>query len=943
MTGRSRQRLALCLIALASLFLSSPDETEASRPPPYDGGQRPVSSEETGFSDSTGGVSIVLSDGQFVFGPNAEGFDLLQYLQENAPHLLPIYDNLIFWSAHPSINPRVMLTLIEMRTGGISNASVEGATDPDLFGISPAGVNEQLEEVAEALTEAYYHHLRTITPLPTAERAPTQIRLGDGSNFTLPPETNAATYGIARSLAFMGETRDLTTALDRSEPDSFYQTYRRLFPDDDPLNQSNVINISDPPPADLFQVPYLITESWTFNGVHNWSGVAGSDMSSIDMSDGWPGWGADTSNIWVAAAAPGTVTRYSGCWLRVTHSDGWMTAYYHLENPQVSTGNFVSYNQRLANYANTLAEATCNGGSSTGPHLHFALLRNGAYVAIHGTILSGWSINATCPDPYDTDHDCMYLTQDGVRIYAYEDPLENQGVIDTIPPTVTGVNSNPDTGDGELSEGEITIAGITELDVTFREFANDPSGDSQADDVTNPANYFLVKDGPDNTFQTTACGAIQGDDSQTSVNSVEYLSATQTATLNVNGGLALPVENYRLIVCGSTSVHDLADNALDGNADGTGGDDFMRSFVIASDPSIIPLPPNSVYGQPGFTTKLPNNGGISASSLNDLAGIAVDSSGGLYIADGDNHRVLYYPAASTTATRVYGQPGFTSNTANNGGISATSLNRPLDVAVDGGGVYIADADNHRVLYYPGASTTATRVYGQPEFSSATANNGGIGATSLYLPSGVAVNAGVYIVDNINHRVLFYSGTSTTATRVYGQGGSFDTNSYNKGGRSATSLAYPSDIAVNSAGVYLADADNDRVLYYSGSSTTASRVYGQPDFISGSANNGGLSANSLDFPLDVAVDSSGGIYVADSSNHRVLYYRSAITTASQVYGQPGFSSGILNNGGLSATSLNFPLGVTVDTLRGNKLYISDNDNHRALGFYVFRQFFTMVHR
>ena len=52
--------------------------------------------------------------------------------------------------------------------------------------------------------------------------------------------------------------------------------------------------------------------------------------------------------------------------------------------------------------------------------------------------------------------------------------------------------------------------------------------------------------------------------------------------------------------------------------------------------------------------------------------------------------------------------------ANNGGISADSLSGPSGVFADATGVYIADTSNNRVLFYPGNSTTATRVYGQGE-------------------------------------------------------------------------------------------------------------------------------------------------------------------------------------------------------------------------------------
>ncbi len=62
------------------------------------------------------------------------------------------------------------------------------------------------------------------------------------------------------------------------------------------------------------------------------------------------------------------------------------------------------------------------------------------------------------------------------------------------------------------------------------------------------------------------------------------------------------------------------------------------------------------------------------------------------MADHVNNRVLFYPAGSTTATQVYGQGGsFTTNTANNGGISANSLNQPTESPwTRGGNLYVAD-------------------------------------------------------------------------------------------------------------------------------------------------------------------------------------------------------------------------------------------------------------
>jgi len=107
-----------------------------------------------------------------------------------------------------------------------------------------------------------------------------------------------------------------------------------------------------------------------------------------------------------------------------------------------------------------------------------------------------------------------------------------------------------------------------------------------------------------------------------------------------------------------------------------------------------------VYGQnSSFTSNTANNGGVSANSLSASGRIALDSSGNLYVADTGNNRILYFPSGSTTATRVYGQNGsFTASVVNNGGVSATSLNQPLGLTLDSSGnLYVAHTGNNRVL------------------------------------------------------------------------------------------------------------------------------------------------------------------------------------------------------------------------------------------------------
>jgi LPXTG-site transpeptidase (sortase) family protein len=155
-----------------------------------------------------------------------------------------------------------------------------------------------------------------------------------------------------------------------------------------------------------------------------------------------------------------------------------------------------------------------------------------------------------------------------------------------------GVNTLADTGDGHLDEGETVTVGLTQILVTFNKDVNNPTPDPvppDPDDVTNPANYLLVGDNGDG-IQTYTCdptapgGGVTGGDTPISVDSVIYTNngglGPFQATLNINGGTALPDGAYRLIVCGTTSIVDLGGLPLAGNG-ALEGTDFTRNFRVA--------------------------------------------------------------------------------------------------------------------------------------------------------------------------------------------------------------------------------------------------------------------------------------------------------------------------------------------------------------------------
>jgi LPXTG-site transpeptidase (sortase) family protein len=190
--------------------------------------------------------------------------------------------------------------------------------------------------------------------------------------------------------------------------------------------------------------------------------------------------------------------------------------------------------------------------------------------------------------------------------------------IDLTPPTVlaNGISSIPDTGDGSISEMEIVTANVRQLLVRFSEDVNNPPGDSDLNDVTNPANYLLVQDNGDG-IQTASCSAgVAGGDLPALIDTVTYDNNTFTATLSLNAGSGISNGVYRLIVCGTTSITDLAGNRLagDGVSERT---DFTRNFIMAApnsgggmddDSKPINLSGISVPAtgfEPGLLTELP--------------------------------------------------------------------------------------------------------------------------------------------------------------------------------------------------------------------------------------------------------------------------------------------------------------------------------------------------
>jgi sugar lactone lactonase YvrE len=357
---------------------------------------------------------------------------------------------------------------------------------------------------------------------------------------------------------------------------------------------------------------------------------------------------------------------------------------------------------------------------------------------------------------------------------------------------------------------------------------------------------------------------------------------------------------------------------------------------------------------------------VNSSSLYQPEYVAIDSLNHLYVADTLNNRVLGFTDASAfvngaAATIVIGQPDFDSGSANQSGYpDATTLYEPLGVAVDSSNnLYVSDYYNNRVLEYntPFSQSVTTdlpanAVWGQGgDFTSNGCNlDGSPGAETLCNPVGLTIDhsGNLWVADYSNNRVLEYYSPlfNATANFVLGQP-DFVHNSANLGGApTASSLYDPASVRPDShSNIYVADDGNNRVLEYNNPlahpttlDPAANEVWGQGGvFTSGGGNTGGLSANSLYSPTDIALDTSNNLYIADYNNSRALEFTESAnpptnTTANRVFGQADdFTTNLCNFGGNlpSAASACGIAGVAVDPT-GN-LYVADLRNNRVLQY------------
>ena len=377
-----------------------------------------------------------------------------------------------------------------------------------------------------------------------------------------------------------------------------------------------------------------------------------------------------------------------------------------------------------------------------------------------------------------------------------------------------------------------------------------------------------------------------------------WIASGQTYTISTFAGGGLPgnIPGTSASLYGPQAVAvDRAGNIFFGD-----GSDVLRLDAATGVLTLV-----AGNGTPGLSG---DNGPATSAQLHNPTGVAVDSAGNLYIADSGNNRIRKVSSGVITTVAGSGTPGYGGD---KGLATSAQLNGPFGVAVDSAGnlLYIADSRNNRIRQVSNGVITTVAGNGTADFGG---DKGPATNAQLNSPAGVAVDSAgnLYIADTWNNCIRRVS--NGVITTVAGNG-TADFGGDN-GPATSAQLYNPTGVAMDSTGnLYIADMNNDRIRKVSGGVITTV-AGGGTSF----GDNGPATSAQLNGPADVAVDSAGNLYIADSWNNRIRkVVKGVIATVA------GGGTSLGDNGPASSAQLNDPSGVAVDSA-GN-LYIADTGN------------------
>lgn len=351
-----------------------------------------------GNATLTGPSFKIIPDSELVYGPAARDFDvqaaaahyggyLVGYQESVEDQQLSGPEIVQLVADRFSVNPRLLLAVLEYRSGWLTQPSPSEQTYPmQRVQTGHEGLYKQLGWAANQLNWGYYGR---------AEGGVTTFLVGSRTRVAFARDVNDGTTGVQHWLgAHDGATYERW--LEDVAPTGFFATFSRLF--------GNPFAYSVDPlwPSELAQptlaLPWANGETWYYTGGPHGGWASGSAWAALDFVPHHEQLGCYPSDAWARAMAPGVVTRSDfGAVVVDLDGDGyagtgWAITYMHLENrDRIEVGTRVET-------GDPLGHPSCEGGFSNGTHVHVARTYNGRWISADGAlpfVMGGWESQGT--------------------------------------------------------------------------------------------------------------------------------------------------------------------------------------------------------------------------------------------------------------------------------------------------------------------------------------------------------------------------------------------------------------------------------------------------------------------------------------------------------------------------------------------------------------------